>query len=59
MGEYVTTVVHRANYTAVIHKPILSDEERKRREDEVKKALVKFYIERMKEHDYKNQNNHS
>lgn len=54
MDEYVTTVVRKPNYIAVIHKPILSPEERKRREDEVKKALVKFYIERMKEHDYKN-----
>lgn len=37
-----------------IRKPILTDEERKAREEEIKKALVRFEKERLKNNDYKN-----
>ena len=46
MREYTVTEVKGKNYIARIHKPILTAEERKAREDEVKKALVQFEIER-------------
>ena len=40
--EYITTV-HKGNgYTAIVHKPILTAEEKERRLNEVKKALVEF-----------------
>jgi hypothetical protein len=45
MVEYQVTVVKGKNYTARIRKPILSEEERKLREEAVKKVLVQFYIE--------------
>ena len=32
-----------------IHRPILTDEERKKREEEVKKALIELYKEVYKE----------
>ena len=46
--EYEVTEKKRDKYTVIIHRPILTDEERKAREDEVKKALAKFYKERCK-----------
>lgn len=47
MVEYQVTVHESENCIARVHKPILSAEERKKREDDVKKALVKFEIERL------------
>lgn len=44
--KYTVTEVKGKNYIARIHKPILTAEERRAREDEVKKALVQFEIER-------------
>ena len=46
--KYKTTVYEDEKSIVRIHRPILTDEERKAREDEVKKALVQFYKERMK-----------
>ena len=41
-----TVTEHKGNgYIARIHRPILTEEERKKREDEVRRALVRFYIE--------------
>ncbi len=45
MIEYQVTVHRTEKYIARIRKPILTDEERRAREDEVKKALVRFYKE--------------
>lgn len=46
MDTYITTVHKGKGYTAIIHKPILTPEERARRLKEVEKALVEFAIER-------------
>jgi len=32
-------------YVVRIHRPVLTDEERKKREEEIRKALVEFYKE--------------
>ena len=48
MVEYEVTERKTAKYIAIIRKPILTDEEREAREDEVKKSLAKFYKERCK-----------
>jgi hypothetical protein len=45
MAEYNVSVIKGKNYTARVRKPILTADERKLREDEVKKALVTFYKE--------------
>lgn len=45
MSEYQVTEHKTEKYTVRIHRPILSTEERKSREDEVKKAIVRFYKE--------------
>ena len=37
-----------------VHRPILMDEERKIREEEVRKALIRFEKERIKNNGYKN-----
>lgn len=37
-----------------VHKPILTEKERKAREEEIKKALVIFAKERIKHNGYKN-----
>ena len=37
-----------------VHRPILTDRERKAREEEIKKALVRFAKERIKNNGYKN-----
>lgn len=46
MSEYTVTVRKGKNYTAIIRKPILTAEERKVREDEVRQALIQFGRER-------------
>jgi hypothetical protein len=43
--EYEVTEHRSENCVVRIHRPILSKEERKAREEEVKKALVQFYKE--------------
>lgn len=43
--KYNTTEYKGENCTVRIHRPILTAEERKAREDEAKKALVRFYKE--------------
>lgn len=37
-----------------VHRPILTDRERRAREEEIKKALVRFEKERIKSNGYKN-----
>ena len=48
MPEYRVTEHHREKYTVRIHKPILTEEELKAREDDVKKALIKYGKEKFK-----------
>ena len=43
--EYVVKEYKGKGFTATIRKPILTDEEREKREEECKKALVKFALE--------------
>ena len=38
--EYTTTVMKLPNCTIRVHKPILTPEERARREEEIKKAMI-------------------
>ena len=38
-------VYHHNNCTVRIYRPILSEEERERRMEEIKKTLIDFYIE--------------
>lgn len=52
MTECVTTVMKLPGCTVRIHKPILSAEERARRYEEIKKAMVDMKIE-MLEHERK------
>ena len=54
MVEYRTTEYRTANYIARIHRPILSDEERKVREAAIKEAMVAVYKERMNNNDNQN-----
>ncbi len=46
--KYITTVHECENCIVRVHRPILSAEERKSRENEVRKALVQFGRERMR-----------
>ena len=46
MDEYQVTEIKGENYIARIHRPILSNEERKAREENIKAALVQFERER-------------
>lgn len=48
MSEYKVTEYRRENYTVRIRKPILTDEQRNARVENVKKALVRFYKETRK-----------
>jgi hypothetical protein len=45
MTEYDVTEYNEEHCTVRIHIPILSEEERRAREEEVKKSLIKFYKE--------------
>lgn len=47
--EYQITEYRTDKAIVIIRKPILTDEERKAREDNLKKALVKYEKERMKQ----------
>ena len=40
--QYTTQTITGENFTITIHKPILSDSERKKREQEVINALERF-----------------
>ena len=46
MAEYQVTEYKNDKCIVRVHKPILTIEERKAREEEIKKALVKFIKER-------------
>ena len=46
MSEYTVTTHKRANYTAIIRKPILTEEEYEKRVKDIKSALVEFGRER-------------
>lgn len=48
MIEYKVTKHKTDKATVTIRKPILTDDERKAREEEIKKSLIQFYKERMK-----------
>lgn len=45
MLEYTVTEYKGKNYTARIHRPILTEEESKVREENIKAAVVQFYKE--------------
>jgi hypothetical protein len=45
MPEYTVTEYKGKNCIARIHRPILTDEERKVREENIKAAVVQFYKE--------------
>lgn len=38
--EYITTTFQGKGFTAIIHKPILTEEERAKRIEEIKRAMV-------------------
>lgn len=40
--QYTTQTITGTNYTITVHKPILSDSEKKKREQDVVKALERF-----------------
>ena len=40
--NYTTQTITGTNFTIVVHKPILSDSERKKREQDVVQALERF-----------------
>lgn len=40
--EYTTQTITTENFTVTVHRPILSDSERKKREQEVITALARF-----------------
>ena len=48
--EYTTKVYEIGNCTAIVHRPVLTDEERKKREDSIKRELEHFFkaVEREK-----------
>lgn len=48
--EYTTAVYKIGNCTAIVHRPVLTDEERKKREDSIKRELEHFFkaVEREK-----------
>ncbi len=54
--EYTTTIVYGKGYTATVYKPILSPEERARREEEVKKAMIEMKKEMMRNANNKGEN---
>jgi hypothetical protein len=54
MAEYQVTKYETDKSIVIIRKPILTDEERKAREEKIKKALVRFEKERIKNNGYKN-----
>lgn len=54
MSEYTVTVRKGKNYTAIIRKPILTEEEYEKRVKDIKSALVQFGRERMKNQKYMN-----
>ena len=54
MTKYQVTTYETDNCIVTIRKPILTAEERKIREEEVKKAIVRFEKERIKNNGYKN-----
>ena len=43
--DYLTTEYRDKGCIVRVHRPILTSEERKRREEEVKLALIRFYKE--------------
>jgi hypothetical protein len=45
MTNYEVTIQEGKNYVARIYKPILTEEENKKREENIKAAIVKFYKE--------------
>ncbi len=47
--RYETTIYESEKCIARIHRPILTDEERKVREEAVRKAIIEVYKERVKE----------
>lgn len=49
MTKYQVTEHETENYIAIVRKPILTNEERKAREEDVKAALVQFGRERRSE----------
>ena len=51
--DYTTQTIKTEKFTVTVHKPILSDSERKKREQEVVNALARFgkAIEKEKEND--------
>jgi hypothetical protein len=54
MAEYQVTEYRDEKCIVRVHRPILTDEEREAREEEIRKALVRFEKERMKFNGYKN-----
>ena len=46
--QYTTQTITGENFTVTVHKPILTDSERKKREREVIKALERFAKEQEK-----------
>ena len=54
MAEYQVTEYRDEKCIVRIHRPILTDGERKAREEEIKKALIRFEKERIKHNGYKN-----
>lgn len=40
--QYTTQTITGTNFTITVHKPILSDSERKKREQDLVKALERF-----------------
>ena len=51
--EYIEKTIKTERYTVTIHKPILNDQERDKREQEVTNALERFgkAIEKEKHHE--------
>lgn len=48
MPKYTVTEHKGKNYVARIHRPVLTDEESKAVEENIKTALIRFYKERSK-----------
>lgn len=48
MDKYIVTEYKYDNCTVRIHKPILTAEERRKREERVKEVLAEFGLERMR-----------
>lgn len=47
--QYKTTICESEKCIARIHRPILTDEERKTRLEAIRKAVIEVYKERVKE----------